>query len=206
MNSLQPVTFYVVRHGQTLWNVAHKIQGHTDNPLTPVGEEQAKNLRTELHDIHFDAIFSSDFLRAKQTAEIIAKERELAVITKEALRERNMGIYEGRDISTLASYTQLYQWFSKGNSAKNRKVGVENDESVMSRLLTFFREIAVAYPGKTMLLVTHGSLMKALLVHLGFAHHDQLVHGAVKNTAYIELQSDGIDFSLVKVKDIAVKT
>lgn len=204
MSPTTATTFYIVRHGQTLWNVARKIQGHTDNPLTEIGTEQAKLLAKELEHIHFDAIVSSDFIRAKQTAEIIASEKNISLILSAQLRERNMGTFEGKYLKTKKDYLDLSRWFAKTNNTKRRKIGVENDDEVMDRLLTFFRETAMQYQGKTLLLVTHGSLMKALLVHLGFAQHDQIPAGAVKNASYIELQTDGIDFSLVRVKDITV--
>lgn len=57
-------TFYVVRHGETEWNVARKIQGHLDSSLTENGLSQAKELGKQLQTTHFDAVFSSDLLRA----------------------------------------------------------------------------------------------------------------------------------------------
>lgn len=81
-------TFYIVRHGETLWNVKGLLQGIKDSALTPTGEKQARELAAELESVNFDVIFSSDLLRARRTAEIIALERKLAVKTSQLLRER----------------------------------------------------------------------------------------------------------------------
>lgn len=67
-------TLYIVRHGQTDWNVRKIIQGHSDIPLNTEGQEQARVLAESLKNVHFDKIISSDLVRAKRTAEIVALE------------------------------------------------------------------------------------------------------------------------------------
>src|SRR3989344_5835107 len=96
MQRAKLTTFYIVRHGQTEWNTKGLLQGHGDSPLTYLGVKQAEQIRDELKSIHFDAIFSSDLLRAKRTAEIVALERKIAVKTTQALRERDFGHFEGK--------------------------------------------------------------------------------------------------------------
>jgi broad specificity phosphatase PhoE len=68
-------TIYLTRHGETEWNEKKLIQGHTDIPLNTKGKKQAKLLGKQLKDIDFDVVFSSDLLRAKNSAEIIIKEK-----------------------------------------------------------------------------------------------------------------------------------
>ena len=87
-------SMFVVRHGKTAWNRAGRIQGHTDIPLLPEGEEQARLLADKLRHIKFDAAYSSDLIRAKQTASIIASEK-LDVLTTPKLRERFLGCLGG---------------------------------------------------------------------------------------------------------------
>src|SRR5260221_11136106 len=89
-------TFYIVRHGQTVWNVEHKMQGHMDSPLTNEGLAQARVLAEQFAPISFDAVFSSDVLRAKRTAEIIAIDKKIVVQTTKLLRESSLGKHEGR--------------------------------------------------------------------------------------------------------------
>jgi len=76
-----------VRHGQTLWNELGKYQGHTDVPLSKTGIEQAYKVAKRLKQEKVDAIYCSDLKRAKQTAEIIALEHNLPIITKPEFRE-----------------------------------------------------------------------------------------------------------------------
>src|SRR6266404_3116977 len=89
-------TIYVVRHGESESNVEKVVAGNTDKQLTKAGERQARERGEHLAKIKFDAVFSSDLMRAKRTAELIAMERELAVMTTELLRERNFGEWENR--------------------------------------------------------------------------------------------------------------
>src|SRR5574340_48950 len=89
-------TLYIVRHGQTEWNVKKLMQGHTDIPLNKEGETQAREMAKKLRRIHFAAAYSSDLLRAKQTAELITLEKKIVVKTTKALRERFYGRLEGK--------------------------------------------------------------------------------------------------------------
>ena len=80
-------TIYLVRHGETEWNTEGRLQGQKDSFLTAKGEKQAAQTAEKLKGVKFDAIFSSDLLRAKRTAEIIKLERQLEINTTKALRE-----------------------------------------------------------------------------------------------------------------------
>ncbi len=89
MNNM--TTIYVVRHGQSKANAGEFSDAKSvrESNLSDLGIEQAHNLAKKLLNIHFDAIFSSDLARAKQTAEIVALERNLQVQTSELIRERS---------------------------------------------------------------------------------------------------------------------
>src|SRR3989339_1397072 len=87
---------YLVRHGETEWNVQKIIQGHKDIPLNQKGEKQARRLAKKLVKIKFGVVFSSDLLRAKRTAEIVVLEKKIAVKTTKTLRERHFGRFEGK--------------------------------------------------------------------------------------------------------------
>ena len=87
--------FVVVRHGETQWNVASRIQGHTDSPLTAAGEAQAEAIAARLARERFDRLVSSDLGRALRTAQAIAARTGHAVVADARLRERNFGVGEG---------------------------------------------------------------------------------------------------------------
>ncbi len=198
IQSSQYCTFYMVRHGETEWNVKKIIQGHTDIPLNAKGELQARSLGKLLAGIQFDAAFSSDLLRAKQTAEIIAVEKKIAVQTTRLLRERSFGKLEGQSWekadSLLESLIHRLVFMTDGEKRKHGLERAENNEDLLQRLIPFLRELCIAYAGKTVLIATHGGLMRAFLIHLGFGTHETLRSGAISNTGYVKIESDGVDF------------
>ena len=193
-------TIYIARHGQTQWNVKGKIQGHTDSPLTKEGIAQAKNLAQELKKIKFDAVYSSDLLRAKRTAQFVALEHQLIVKTKESLRERNFGHLEGQDKDGLVLLEQL-----RKQKIPYETKNIESDEKMIERVILFLRELAVAYPAKTVLVVSHGGILRTLLVHLGFVTYEQMNKLHIGNTSYIKIDSDGVDFFIKETKKIEIQ-
>lgn len=180
----------------------HKQWGELESPLTILGEEQARKRAEELRNIQFDAVFSSDLTRAKQTAEILKLERELAVQTTKAIRERVVWshidelVHNGKSIESITDEMkkELKELDEKGKMAYKYSQSIESAEEAASRLFTFLREIAVAYLGKTVLVVNHGNNMRSLLTHLGWAKFDELPGDSIANTAYVVLESDGTDF------------
>lgn len=201
-------TYYIVRHGESEWNIQQRIHGHADSPLTSKGKDQVKELAEQLRRIRFNAIFASDLVRAKDTAALIALEHDLAVKTTEALRERRYGHFEGKHKDEFERATQplLIQFADLFDREKNRSFldqhNIEDDQTLARRVITFLREIALAHVGQTVLLVTHGAVMRTLMVHLGFARHDQLGWGTISNAAFVTLKSDGVDFFLDEVQGV----
>lgn len=175
--------------------------------MTENGVNQAKAAGEILKNIHFDMVFASDLSRAKRTAEYIVAERKLVVNTTKLLRERRFGKYEGRPGKEYREENKdLFEKMEKMSELEKRRTkfdfGYENEEDLAARLLIFLREIAVTYLGKTVLAVSHGGAMRALLMHLGFATFDELRGKSVENTAYIKLESDGVDFFVRETKGI----
>ncbi|MGA2911094.1 MAG: histidine phosphatase family protein [Candidatus Levyibacteriota bacterium] len=206
MKTTQNCTIYLVRHGRTDWNDKKLVQGHIDIPLNSAGKTAAQELAQKLRKIKFDKVYSSDLLRAKQTAEIIALEHELEVETTKALRERTFGNLEGKSHDVFKKLDPILD--SLDDKARysykfNSNMGMESDEEVMSRFLTFLREIAVANPGKTILVATHAGPMWMFLVKLGFYSYKGWI--SINNLAYIKLESDGVDFFVKETSGIEKK-
>jgi broad specificity phosphatase PhoE len=210
MQNNKYTTFYIVRHGETEWNVKKLLQGQGDSPLTTTGITQASLLGKKLQHIHFDAVFSSDLLRAKRTAEIITLDRNIAVTTTELLRERSHGKWEGKPYhiynTALKDFLEKRDKLSQEEKKSFRYPDMETDAELLARFITFLREIAVGYPGKTILAVTHGGMMRTLLIHLGFGTYEELPSHAVSNSAYFQLQSDGIEFEIKETHGISKNT
>lgn len=168
-------TIYLVRHGETDWNKKGLIQGHTDIPLNNRGLEQAGVLKNKLKHIVFDEVFSSDLSRSVKTAEVIALEHKLIVQTTRVLRERRYGDFEGKSFEEFNKLT----------------VDAETDEEVTQRLITFLSEISAVKPNKKVLVVSHGGAMRMVLNYLT---GKKFTRGSIDNTAYVEIESDGVDF------------
>lgn len=198
-------TLYIVRHGQSEANV--KDLYGLDTPLTQKGKEQAGITAQNLKNTHFDAVFSSDYLRAKETAEIIAKEHNLLVTTKKALREKYMGEIEGRVAKEVKE--ELKELFNMRKTVPYAKwkhvriaLGAETDDEMMARFLTELREISLAYSGKTVLIGSHVSLMKTLLIHMGLVTHKEMDGQSIENAGYIKLKCDGVEFFIDDVRGL----
>lgn len=203
----RPCTFYLMRHGESEGNVNRILQGQSNSKLTDNGMMQAQARAVELKSVKFDLAFSSDLIRAHKTAEIIATEHKLAVTTSELLREMTFGRFDGQKVDNF--YQELRQLLDEHYRLApevrfKHKVqpDIESDAEMIGRLLTFFRQTALAYPGKTALVVSHGAIIRTLLIHLGWGTYEELAHGAIKNTGYIILKSDGVEFEVVDVVDI----
>ena len=196
-------TFYLVRHGQTDWNKNKILQGQTDMPLNQKGEEQAKTLAEFLKNVNFDLAFSSDLLRAKRTAEIVVLEKKLHIETTKALRERDFGHLEGGPVEALLAHIALLKNLS-AQARKNHRLteDVESDEEVIIRLITFLRETAVTHPGKTILVASHGGILRMLLIHTGYFTYEDLDKITLVNGAYVTFQSDGVDFFINTVTGV----
>ena len=205
MNRNTLCTIYIVRHAETEWNAIGRIQGQMESSLTEKGLGQARQTAEKLRDITFDAVFSSDLLRTKRTAEIVKLDRELEVVTKEVLRERTYGRGDGKMIEEWRKETRhLLEQYQKLSEKKKWRFkfdeGYESDEELISRFITFLRETAIAYPNKTILIVTHGGVIMTFLAHIGFAKLSELKAAGFKNAGYLKIQSDGVDFFLKEIE------
>lgn len=192
-------TIYLVRHGEVEWNVKKLVLGQTDLALTEKGIKQAEKLKNKLRSIKFDAIFSSDLVRAKKTAEIIALERNLTVQTRKALREQSFGKYQGWE---RGAFLKLFdKWNEMTNEERHKYTlsdDMESNEQALIRLLTFLGEVKISHKGQTVLVVTHGALMRYLLIHLGHSSYDYISY--FNNTGYIKLESDGVNYFIKELK------
>jgi len=205
---IKPCTIYLVRHGETDNNKNGIIQGSkVDANLNKTGEKQAKQAAERLKQVPFIAAFSSDLVRAKQTAEIISLQHKLTVTTNKAIRERSFGHFEGKstDYFHLKLKKQLDHFATLSDEAKfdyDFNHGIETLGPAVSRLITFLREIALAYPGQTVLVVSHGALIRHFLIRIGFATFETLRWDSdslppITNLGHAVIQTDGIDFFII---------
>ena len=142
----------LIRHGQTNWNVLGKIQGQTDIELNEIGIKQAEATREKLADEKIDVIISSPQKRARKTAEIIAKGKEIPIIIEEGIAERYFGEFEGK---TRQEFDFDEIWNYKLN--KQYK-DAESIGELFARVEGFLEKIKIEYKNQTVLLVTHGGV------------------------------------------------
>ncbi len=204
-------TIYVIRHAQSVNNAKFqsgqeifKKRKQLGSELTSLGIEQAKAKAKKLKGVHFDKIFSSDFTRARQTAEIIGLEHDLEIETTSLIRERNWGSLEEKITTEIREKIKKLQKDLSDLEKMRIKIvkDAETEEEAVLRFITFLREISIAYFGKTILVVCHGNIIRSLLVHLGKARYDDLPNGSFENTGHIKLESDGVDFFVKEVDGV----
>ncbi len=145
--------FVIVRHGQTDWNLQHRIQGATDIPLNQTGIAQAELTRDALRDDRFDAIASSPLQRAEFTASTINAGHGKAHVVDERLAERSFASVEGWTVDQVrAAFTSF-----------DAIVDVESWHEVSQRMFEALNDLADAYPAGRILVVAHGSSIRAVL-------------------------------------------
>ena len=190
-------TLLLTRHGETDWNATHRWQGFTGPPLNDVGRRQAEELAAKLVGANVDAIYSSDAIRATETAEIVAAIFGIDVQQDARLREVNFGAWEGLTRQEInARYAGA---FSEWDACKlAAPTGGETDLQMAERVLEAVTEIAQTHKSETVLVVTSGGPIRAVQAHA--QRIDQAVarlHLArAENCAVFELKIDGDSFTL----------
>lgn len=145
---------YLVRHGETNWNLERRIQGSTDIPLNDTGRAQAATTGRLLANREWDAVVSSPLSRAYETASIIAGEIGLAApTTLDTIVERHYGDAEGLD------YDQIAARFPNDAPVPGR----ESHEEVAERVVPALIDLAERYPGKSLVVVSHGGVIRSVL-------------------------------------------
>lgn len=157
-------TFYLVRHGQTVWNTLGQTQGHGNSPLTELGKQQAKNLAEALREYPIDIIYCSDLGRAVETANIIGEELGLEINPTEALREMGFGIWEGMPLKKIE---KIYPETFKKWRDEPDKVHIEGGETlsmIKERQDKLIEELNKKYKNKHILLVSHSVTVRVMLL------------------------------------------
>ncbi|GIP26144.1 phosphatase [Paenibacillus sp. J23TS9] len=156
---------YLTRHGETEWNVVHRMQGEMDSPLTELGVHQAESLKAVLDTVHIDVIYASPSPRAMRTTEILRGEREIPLIASESLMEMRFGIWEGQVHSEVQTHYPE-QWDRFWNNPE--EFAIANSETyaqVRTRALNLLNEIIRKHSGESLLIVTHTIVIKLLMAH-----------------------------------------
>ncbi|HZT55884.1 MAG TPA: histidine phosphatase family protein [Burkholderiaceae bacterium] len=158
----QPTRILAIRHGETDWNVEHRIQGQLDVPLNEVGRWQLQRLALALADEAIDAVYSSDLLRALETAQAVARGCGLPIVTDVGLRERGFGEFEGLTYAEIdAHWPALAERWRKRDPSFGTPGG-ETLNAFYARSVATATRLAALHPGQTIALVSHGGVLDCL--------------------------------------------
>ncbi len=163
------MNLYIMRHGETDWNKQGKLQGSVDIPLNAFGIELAEKTRDgfQREGITFDKVFSSPYVRARKTAEIIIGDADIPIQIDPSIREMGFGACEGisvRELRTEPSYAWLAQFFD--DPVHYEPVGeAESYEEVFARVEKFLTEKILPLEGQyeNVLVVCHGGVLRAFI-------------------------------------------
>jgi len=191
----KPTVLYFVRHGETDWNVQKRIQGHKDIRLNTEGREQAhrtaQKLLSEITHVH--AIISSDLQRTAQTAEIIADYFKLPVQSTTKLRERDFGSFSGKTFKQMSVLLKdAYKIFNSLSEEDkfdfNFHPEIEPERKLRTRVMSCLEDTVNRYPGKTVVVVTHGGVLRSILtaMQLLTTHEYGRIH--IGNGAYFAIR------------------
>ena len=151
-----------IRHGETAWNVDMRIQGQLDIPLNDTGRWQAHRLALAVAEEGISVVYSSDLLRAYETAQSVARGCGQPIHTDTGLRERGFGVFEGLTFREVEQ-----RWPEQGERWRKRDpaFGPEGGETLRdfyARCVETATRLAAAHPGETIALVAHGGVMDSL--------------------------------------------
>jgi probable phosphoglycerate mutase len=159
--------FYIIRHGETDWNVQRRLQGHSDIPLNTKGQEQALSLSQRFVP-KIDLVISSDLIRAQQTGARIFP--SLKMQTTEKIREAHLGQAEGlTKEQVIANWGEVHfeEWTSQHPQfLDHRFPSGESKRELLQRMKAGLQAHLNENPDKTLAFISHGLAMRTLIHHL----------------------------------------
>lgn len=177
--------FYIIRHGETVFNRKGRIQGWCDSPLTDLGVSQAKQLGKELMNVPFDVCFCSTSERAIDTANSILEGRNVKIIPSKNLKEQSFGDFEAeKSVDIFKDGVRFPDGY--------RFCGGENHSDVIERVTKELKKIASEYPNANVLVVCHGSAIKHIVNVLcpGFVDEKPNTAALVPNCSVTRMDCD----------------
>lgn len=165
----------LVRHCETDWNAAGRMQGQTDTSLNETGRQQALDLCDQLSPLGISRIYSSDLKRAAQTGYIIGLRLGMPVLAEPRLRECRFGMLEGMTFAEAVGHyphPHLYPFNAQFYTSEKQPYdftayGGESRGQVLKRHLEFIAELKKNFPDETVLLIGHGTALNTLLAEFG---------------------------------------
>ena len=180
---------YIMRHGRTDWNDRHKLQGKTDVPLNAEGWRMAEKAAEEYRDIPLDVCWSSPLSRAKDTAEIVLRGRDVPIMTDDRLREMSFGDYEGLENSFSIPDCPVNVIFQAPEKYTASVGGAETFDELFARTGSFLREVIdpLMEQGKNVLIVGHGVMNLSIISRIRNLPREAFWSSGIENCKMIRL-------------------
>ena len=180
---------YIIRHGRTDWNDLHKLQGRTDVPLNEEGRRMAEAAREEYRNVHFDICFCSPLVRARETAEILLRGRDVPIVTDDRLMEMCFGSYEGLENSFDIPDCPINALFFTPEQYSPPPGGGESLDDLFDRTGAFLREKAepLLREGKDVLIVGHGAMNSSIVCRVRQLPRAQFWNAGIENCRLMRL-------------------
>ena len=158
--SRMATTIVLVRHGETDWNRENRFQGHADEPLNDVGRDQARQIAEMLRSERIAAVYASPLRRASETAAIVAQQLGLEAHELEALREIDVGDWQGLTITEVKA---RFPEFAEVNWRSGWSGGESHDE-LAARVVPALLDLGRRHPGEGVVAITHAGPIRATLM------------------------------------------
>lgn len=192
-------TIYLIRHGQTEWNVEKRMQGQQDSQLTDLGKLQAAKISEHLQDLHIDALFSSPSKRAFDTARAIKGNRDLHITPVHELMEIALGELEGKkyyDLLEDEKFSEMARNFREAPEKFENPTG-ENFVDIRNRVMPFINDTCKIFKGKTVVLVSHTCTIKTVLNTIEGRHIKDFWTPMIEPTSYSIIECENSKLSVV---------
>lgn len=194
---------YLIRHGQTVWNVEGRWQGQLDVPLSDMGLEQAQALADHMKERPITTIYSSDLERAWTTAKPLAEARGIEIYRDTRLRELHLGVFQGlthdeirtkypdEEQAMLADYMDYA--LPKGESRRQ----------LQARGFEIWQEIVERETGSEFAIFSHGGTIRLLLMKLFPDEIESMTKVPISNTSVTTVEADGNGLRLIRMAELA---
>lgn len=180
---------YVVRHGETDYNVQQRYAGSSDVPLNQNGLRQAETLAQKLCDVNFEVIVSSPLTRARKTAEIIsACHPSIPLEVIKNFAERGVGVFEGlTKEEAKEKYPELFNRQCT-RQLDDAPTGGETIRQFENRIISGLDELKTRYADKTVLLVCHGFVSRMINKQIKELSYDEMHNFTLNNCEVAEYE------------------
>ena len=158
--------WFLVRHGATDWNKQHRIQGHSNISLNEEGREQAKKLRSRLCRVNINAVYTSDLMRATETADILTCNSTIPVHLVSELREQTFGTWEGLKSEQIDAHIPALHGKTGATISSTTPPQGESLLEVRDRLAVAATCFRKWHNEGNILIVAHGGSIGVLMTYL----------------------------------------